>query len=243
MVRFLWKSTGKIYIRLFNLPHLDIICIFDSLVGMAIDNRCHEQLLMEILDELKKALRNLGGMPTEPLTVLDDLCLIKTYKKKDLFLDSGKMPIYSGYVAEGAFREFYTDKNGREYNKAFCFKGDFTGSYYDLHLQKPSLVSIEALTDSTVVVIDHKKYQQLVASDGFWFRVSHALTHNLLMKKFEKEYELLTLEAAERYALMQSRYPILEQLVPSYHIASYLGITPISLSRIRAQKRHKFLII
>ncbi len=198
---------------------------------------------MEILEELKKVLHDLSGTPTESLSILDDLCLIKQYKKRDLFLTSGKTPIYSGFVAEGAFREYYTDKNGREYNKAFCFKGDFTGSYYDLHLQKPSLVNIEALTDSTVVVIDHKKYQQLVGSDAFWFRVSHALTHNLLMKKFEKEYELLTLEAAERYELMQKRYPELEQLVPSYHIASYLGITPISLSRIRAQRRNKFLII
>jgi muramidase (phage lysozyme) len=56
------------------------------------------------------------------------------------------------------------------------------------------------------------------------------------MKKFEKELQLLTMTAAERYQLLQKQYPELQQLVPSYHIASYLGITPISLSRIRAQK-------
>jgi CRP-like cAMP-binding protein len=198
---------------------------------------------MENLEDLKNVLRALTGMPNEQLSVLDDMCLTKQYKKKELLLKWGNIPIYSGYVAEGAFREYYTDKNGREFNKAFSFKGDFTGSYYDLHLQKPSLVTIEALTDSTVVVIDQKKYLQLVASDTFWLRVSAALTHNLLMKKFEKEHELLTLEASERYALLQERYPELEQLVPSYHIASYLGITPISLSRIRSQRKNKFLII
>jgi CRP-like cAMP-binding protein len=192
---------------------------------------------MEALDELKTALRRIAGMPDEPLAALDHICQIKTYKKKAFFLKADQMAVYSGYVVEGAFREYYTDKNDREYNKAFSFKGDFTGSFYDLNSHKPSLVSIEALADSTVVVIDQCKYEQLVQSSTFWLRVSYALTHNLLMKKFEKEYELLTLEASERYAILQERYPSLEQLVPSYHIASFLGITPISLSRIRARKR------
>jgi CRP-like cAMP-binding protein len=193
---------------------------------------------MQVLDELKKTLRVLTGMPEKDLSVLDELCSIKEYKKKELLLRSGHISVCSGYIAEGAFREYYTDKNGREFNKAFCFKGDFTGSYYDLHLQKPSLVTIEALADSTVVLINHLKYQQLVQADTFWLSVSYTLAHNLLMKKFEKEMELLTLTAAERYALLQKRYPKLEQLVPSYHIASYLGITPISLSRIRGLKKN-----
>jgi CRP-like cAMP-binding protein len=193
---------------------------------------------MEALDELKDILRGLVEMPDKDLKVLDDLCSIKRYKKKDFFLRSGQLPVYSGYIAEGAFREYYIDKNGREYNKAFCFKGDFTGSYYDLHLQKPSLVTIEALADSIVVLVNHAKYQHLVQSDTFWLRVSYTLAHNLLMKKFERELQLLTLTAAERYELLQKRYPELEQLVPSYHIASYLGITPISLSRIRASKKN-----
>jgi CRP-like cAMP-binding protein len=193
---------------------------------------------MEVLDELKIILRELAGVTDKNLSVLDDLCTIKQYKKKDLFLKSGHMPIYSGYVSEGAFREYYTDKNGREFNKAFCFIGDFTGSYYDLHLQEPSLVTIEALTDSTVILIDHKKYQQLVQTDTFWLKVSYTVAHNLLMKKFERELQLLTLTALERYELLQKRHPELEQLVASYHIASYLGITPISLSRIRAGKKN-----
>ncbi|TWJ03349.1 CRP-like cAMP-binding protein [Mucilaginibacter frigoritolerans] len=191
---------------------------------------------MEILDELKITLQQITGIADKDLSVLDKLCSVKRYPKKAFFLKSGAMALHSGYVMEGAFREYYTDNNGREYNKAFSFKGDFTGSYYDLHIQKPSLVTIEALADSTVVVIDHKKYQKLVQSDAFWLKVSHTLAHNLLMKKFEKELQLLTLTAAERYQLLQTQYPELEQLVPAYHIASYLGITPISLSRIRAQK-------
>lgn len=197
---------------------------------------------MEILDELKNILRKRTGVANKDLSVLDKLCLVKNYKKNEFFLKPGTIPVYSAYVAKGAFREYYTDNNGREFNKAFCFKGDFTGSYYDLNMGNPSIVSIEALDDSTLVLMDHKKYQKLVQTDTFWIKLSYAIAHNLLMKKLEKEFQLLTLSAAERYVLLQTQYPELEQLVPAYHIASYLGITPISLSRIRARKKNKFLI-
>lgn len=192
---------------------------------------------MDAINELKHTLRKITGVPDKDLSILDQLCAVKQYKKNSLFLKPGSMAIYSGYVVEGAFREYYTDANGRQFNKAFCFKGDFTGSYYDLNIDKPSLVTIEAMLDSTVVVIEEKKYKKLMHDDIFWMKVSYLIAHNLLMKKFEKELQLLTLSAAERYDLLQKQYPELQQLIPSYHIASFLGITPISLSRIRAQKK------
>jgi CRP-like cAMP-binding protein len=196
---------------------------------------------MEGLDELKHVLRAMTGQADKDLSVLDQLCSLRNYKKGDLFLRPGAVPLYAGYIVKGAFREFYTDHKGREYNKAFGFKGDFTGSYYDLNLAKPSTVTIEALADSTVIRLSHQKFQKLVKSDPFWVSVAYAFAHNLLMKKFEKEAQLLTLTAAERYELLRLQHPELEQMVQAYHVASYLGVTPISFSRIRAQNK-KFLI-
>jgi CRP-like cAMP-binding protein len=190
---------------------------------------------MDPLDELKNTLRKLTGMEEQSLSLLDSLCTMKYYPKNAFFLQAGHVPVYSGFLVKGAFREFYTDNKDREYNKAFCFQGDFTGSYYDLSLAQPSITSIQALTDSEVLVIRYAEYQKLVHTDPSWLRVAHALAHRLLLSKFEKEYQLLTLSATERYTLLQQKHLELEQLVPAYHIASYLGITPISLSRIRGQ--------
>jgi CRP-like cAMP-binding protein len=187
------------------------------------------------LEELKNALRKLAGVADKDLSVLDKLCILKQYNKNEFFLKAGVVPLYTGFITKGAFREFYTDNTGREYNKAFGFKGDFTGSYYDLNLNAPSTVSIQALAESTILLIRYAEYQKLIDTDTFWLRVEHAVAHSLLMKKFEKEYQLLTLSAAERYNLLQKQHAGLEQLIPGYHIASYLGITPISFSRIRAQ--------
>jgi len=190
---------------------------------------------MDGLDELKNTLQQLTGVSVGELILPDKIGFVKHYRKNSFFLEAGAMPIYSGYIVKGAFREYYTDNNGRQFNKAFGFTGDFTGSYYDLALGKPAIVSIEALTDSTVLIIRQTEYQKLIAADPFWLKVAYALAHNLLMIKFEKEFQLLTLSAAERYHLLKKQYPQLEQLVPAYHIASYLGITPVSLGRIRAQ--------
>jgi CRP-like cAMP-binding protein len=193
--------------------------------------------MMKELDELKNFLRKITGDPDKDLSVLDKLCSVKDYDKGDFFLEHNNLPVYSGLVTKGAFREFYIDKNGRQYNKAFCFSGDFTGSYYDLNRNAYSTVAIQALTQSSVLVLRQTEFKKLFNSDPFWVRVAYEIAHNLLMKKFEKESQLLLLSAGERYDLLQKGHPELEQMIPAYHIASYLGITPISLSRIRANRK------
>jgi CRP-like cAMP-binding protein len=183
---------------------------------------------MEGLEDLKKVLLNLAGDHGRDMSELQRLFTLKKYKKNDFFLNQKSISRYIGFVVSGAFREFYTDKAGREYNKTFCFPGQFTGSYYDLASGKPSNVSIQAMADGTVLMMSYREYKDLINKDIFWLKIGHAQAHHLLMYKLEKEYQLLTLSARERYELLLKEDSHLEQLVPAYHIASYLGITPIS---------------
>jgi CRP-like cAMP-binding protein len=192
---------------------------------------------MEGLEDLKKVILNLAGEQSRDMTELERLFTLKEHKKNDFFLNQKSIAKYIGFVVRGAFREFYTDKAGREYNKTFCFSGQFTGSYYDLASGKPSNVSIQAMADSTILIMSYREYKELMSKDTFWMKVGYAHAHNLLMYKLEKEYQLLTLSAKERYELLLKENPKLEQLVPAYHIASFLGITPISLSRLRSVKK------
>jgi CRP-like cAMP-binding protein len=67
-------------------------------------------------------------------------------------------------------------------------------------------------------------------------RLARILAEQFFVRKEKREIELVTLEAKERYAIFQQEHPQLEQLIPQYHIASYLGVSPTQLSRIRAQK-------
>ena len=183
-------------------------------------------------EELKKAILALTGPTDHDLSALEGLCTVRHYGKNDYFLRQQVRARFFGFVVSGAFREFYTDKDGREYNKAFNFPGQFTGSYYDIHSGKPSGVAIQALADSQVLLFHVGRYRQFIEGNTFWLWVDHLATVNLLQRKQQKERELLTLSVRERYDLLLAQNPRLHDVVPDYHIASYLGITPSSFSRI-----------
>lgn len=190
---------------------------------------------MEYTDELKQMLGTIKGITEKELTVLAGISVCKEYKKGDFLLQQNDTARFSYYILDGAAREYFCDAAGREFNKAFCFKGDFTGSYYDLNSGKPSLVTIQALTDLKVIAILFESLRKLVEGDDVWCRFAYQVAHITLMKKLEKEYQLLSMSATERYQALQRQHPQLEQLVPAYHLASYLGITPVSFSRIRKE--------
>jgi CRP-like cAMP-binding protein len=199
---------------------------------------------MEGLSELRSVLLSLSGLRDIDLTKAEKSCTLRQYSKHDYLLKQGNPSLFSWFVIKGVFREFYTDKKGREYNKAFCFEGDFTGSYYDLNSGHPSTAAIQALTDCSILLIDYREYKNLVDNDPSWLRIDYTILHNLLMKKLEREFQLLTLSASERNELLRKRNPDLYDKIQDYHIASYLGITPISFSRLRnAQKKTGHLII
>jgi CRP-like cAMP-binding protein len=166
----------------------------------------------------------------------EQLFSFKKINKDDYFLQSGKKAKHFGFMISGAVREYYLDKKENEYNKAFCFVNDFTGSYYDLINKEKSSVCIQALSNCEMLIADFEKFQQLAHKNIEWLHISHSIITSLFIKKCEREQQLLTLTATERYELLMLQQPQLEQLVPHYHIASYLGITPISLSRIRNKK-------
>jgi CRP-like cAMP-binding protein len=166
----------------------------------------------------------------------EELFSFKQLNKEDYFLQAGEEAKHIGFILSGAVREYYLDKKENEFNKAFCFVNDFTGSYYDLIKKEKSSVCIQALSNCEMLIADFGKFQQLAHKNIEWLHISHSIITSLLIKKCEREQQLLTLTATERYRLLMLQKPQLEQLVSHYHIASYLGITPISLSRIRNKK-------
>ncbi len=176
---------------------------------------------MEQLEELAKMVENLGGISDANLAKLAAISEVKQFKKGDFLLHANTMARFSYFVLKGAVREFFTGKDGREYNKSFCFSGDFTGSYYDLNSGKPSLVHIQAMSGVKVIATAYAPLKKLIDKDAVWRGFAYQVAHQTLMKKLEKEYQLLCLSASERYAGLRKQQPQLEQLVPAYHLASY----------------------
>jgi CRP-like cAMP-binding protein len=171
--------------------------------------------------------------------LLHGIGIEKRYARHDFFLIQDVLPDHLGFVTGGIFREFAKDGDGKEHNKTFCFEGDFAGSYFDPQPGRPSPVSVQALTPGSLLLIPLAEFTSRVTSEEPWLRAAHELVHSLLMKKFEREYQLLTLSARERYELLETAHPQLIREIPAFHLASYLGISPVSLSRLRGSRQKK----
>nr|WP_244939928.1 Crp/Fnr family transcriptional regulator [Leptospira adleri] len=153
----------------------------------------------------------------------------------DFLVKQGKIPTEYAFVFSGVLREYYLTPNGDEYIKSFNFPGEFTGSYFDLLSKQPSTCNIRAITDCKLAVADFENLNSLFETHIAWERLGRKVAENLFLKKAKREYELLALDAEARYNILKEAYPNIEDLVPQYHIASYLGITAVSLSRIRSK--------
>ncbi|TGL82085.1 Crp/Fnr family transcriptional regulator [Leptospira yasudae] len=153
----------------------------------------------------------------------------------DFLIRQGKVPTEFAFVFSGVLREYYLTSDGNEYIKSFNFPGEFTGSYFDLLSGQPSTCNIRAITDCKIAVANFSELASLYETHIAWERLGRIVAENLFLKKAKREYELLALNAEERYELLKTTYPNIEELIPQYHIASYLGITPVSLSRIRSK--------
>lgn len=155
----------------------------------------------------------------------------------DYFIKQGARPTEFAFVFSGVLREYYLTDQGSEYIKSFNFPGEFTGSYFDLLTEQPSTCNIRAITDCVLGVAKFSDFRNLFQEDISWERLGRIFAESLFLKKARREYELLALDAEERYELLLRSRPNIEELIPQYHIASYLGITPVSLSRIKSKRK------
>ncbi|MEO2203372.1 Crp/Fnr family transcriptional regulator [Paenibacillus pabuli] len=136
------------------------------------------------------------------------------------------------FCTNGLFRLYYTLPDGREYNVAFTLENDFATSYGAMITGSTSMYTIQAMEDSTVIEIPNAALKMLMDRSHMWERFVRTAVERLYIRKEERERELLYLSALERYQAFLVKYPGLEKRIPQYHIASYLGISPVSLSRI-----------
>ena len=137
------------------------------------------------------------------------------------------------FVVDGMFRQFYT-KEGEERTTYFFFEHQFLSAYISCITQKPAQISIEALTDSTYIVFPYAVLNALFEDHMVWQKFGRLMAEYLTIGLEERMASLLLLSPEERYLdlLEGGKKKILER-VPQHYIANYLGITPVSMSRIR----------
>jgi CRP-like cAMP-binding protein len=156
----------------------------------------------------------------------------KSLKKKAHLIQEGSVCDFIGFVSSGTLRSYIRNNEG-ECNNDFYFDNDFVSAYTSFLTRMPTNCNIEALTDSTIHYISYEKLNMLIAQDNTFLKVGKYVSDTFFIRKCKRETSFLKNSAAERLEGLSSLYPGIEQRVSQYHIASYLGIKPESLSRIK----------
>jgi CRP-like cAMP-binding protein len=155
----------------------------------------------------------------------------------EALLEVGDVVEVAAVVLAGVMREVYVDREGQERTRSFSFAGDFVGSWADTLTQRPSRTRVEALEPSTVRVFPVAAVRALEARSPELRHALRCLAELLYVRKSDREFELLTFDAAARYRALLLEHPDIEGRVQLQHIASYLGITPVYFSRLRRRSR------
>jgi CRP-like cAMP-binding protein len=159
-----------------------------------------------------------------------------TISASDYFIRSGETPIKIAFVSKGLFRYVYTNDRGDEFTKAIMTENSFISSYSAMVAGKASYFSIEALEYSKLLEINWSDFIRLRDSDIFWLKFLMGFIEKGYIIKEKRERDLLLLDAETRYKNFLAEFPGIEQRIKQGIIASYLGIQPETLSRIRRKK-------
>lgn len=187
----------------------------------------------------EKILHNVGrhiSLTAEEQNHFTSLLKTRTLRKRQYLLQEGDIMRYECFVSRGCLRTYETDNKGQEHIVQFAFEDWWTGDLYSFLTGQPTCFSVDALEDSELLLIERQQLEQLYQDIPAFNKFFRILMQNSLIAMQRRISENLRMTAEERYRNFTTRYPQFEQRLSLRHIASYLGITPESLSRIRKQR-------
>lgn len=185
---------------------------------------------------LKTKLAEFSSIPEESWQQFTSHLKIEKFKKGDHLVRAGDQAHTLYFVESGLARSYFIDQKGKEFIKAFFKNGDVAGPYAEMLLGESTLIFIEALEDLTVVALDFHILQKLY-SQSLWFsEIGRKICEHYFITKEKRIFEFLHFSATERYERFVKENPDLINRLPQYQIAAFLGISPVSLSRLLKQK-------
>lgn len=178
-------------------------------------------------------LNSIENISEETFAELVKITEFKRIPAGTQIIKSEEIPSKIYLLLSGVVRCYLTTESGKEYNKSFYLPSSFLASLTALIKKTPSLFVFEALSDCKVYEIDYSKLMVLCKHN--------VSLKNLHIKVLEKVYfyyekrlvDLISLDATDRYLELKNQITNIDEIISQYHIASYLGISPVQLSRIR----------
>ncbi|MGJ1195661.1 Crp/Fnr family transcriptional regulator [Sphingobacterium spiritivorum] len=163
----------------------------------------------------------------------------KLLKRKTYILEPGQISRHMRYIAKGSMRCYYLDDKSQEHTLQIGIEDWWINDLYSYLTQKPSRMYLQTMEESLIIRINRHKLERLYTvvpalSDFFRLKIQNAY-----VALQERTIEHMSVDAYERYCTFLSEYRDIEQRVPQYIIASYLGMTPEFLSHLRKKNAAK----
>lgn len=199
---------------------------------------------VNVLNESREALRlqlqALGITDEALLCDLSKLAKFRDVQKDEVIIGAGQLPTQFFVVLKGLVRYYYLSPKGKEWNKAFFHEGRLIGSLSSFLRRKPCTYTIAALEPSSLAAFPVSIFETGFQANVQLQQLLNRYVQGIMLRNEQREAVLLTCDSEARYLWLLEHQQWLVARVPQYHLASYLGMEPASLSRL---KRHMGILI
>ena len=172
-------------------------------------------------------------MSSTALETIIDIVEYVEYQKNEIFITEGKRNSGEYFVLEGVCRSFLLNPEGEEITISFFTDKSIISPYTTRTSKGLSNLNFQALTKVKMGVMDATRFEEFMVENLEIREFGNSVLRKELRNKVEKEIRMASLTAKERLLKFREEYPLLENLIPHTTISTYLGITNISLSRLR----------
>lgn len=184
-------------------------------------------------DDFIEYLLQFDSLNKQQIDLIKSLLVIKNYKEGDYFLEAGKISNEVGFILNGVFRVCYYNNKGDEITRYFVEEGNFIVDLTSYNTGISSSEYIQALTVCKIVVLNKSSMNDLSKTLIVWDKIIAKITSKALSEKVTRVSVMMPQDASERYNYFLENFPCLANRIPLQYIASYIGVTKSSLSRIR----------
>ena len=191
------------------------------------------------MEELINKIKSNITLSSEAEEYIFSISKVKTISKGELLIRQGQRVKKTYFVTDGCLRSYGIDKNDKEHTLQFAIKGWWISDFIAVYTNEPATLNVEAINNSNVIAFNTKDLDEIHSLFPEFEPFQRKNLERHVVSLHKRILNQLQLTAHERYNVFLKQYPDIEQYTPNYHIASYLGITQESLSRIRAEQSNK----
>lgn len=187
------------------------------------------------MDKLISHIEEFYKIKIDENLTLEDYFFIENYKKKDFLVEENTNSNDFYLILDGYIRSYHLSGDGEEITTEIYRKGDLAASMYSLLKNEKAYENIQCITDTIVCKITEDSFEKLCLQNIQWYQLGLKFLKKDILIKEERILGFAKLNAKERYLKLLGEKPDIIQNVPIIYLASYLGIKPESLSRLRNQ--------